>query len=383
MPGRTITVAVLTAALLVSASGCWNQNELPEYAFVQAIGIDTLEDGNVMLTTLFYKPGDGGAAEGGAKASESGFVVRTKGETIFEAVRDITIHMGRKAQWSHMRIILLGEQAAREGRLQGLMDYFLRDHEPRETTNLVVTVGRAGPYLEQKSLIESTIGQQLREMNTAAHNFSGKTLAVDLLSAAIQLKSETGVAMLPYAFANRKPLGGLSVAGLAIFKQGRLVRKLSPQQTEFLLMMRNQYTQGIVEVTCKEDETKKNALEKVTATTSVRIVPTADTVAVRIHTDLLGGYGELRCLTIRTPQDEREESRRISALLEDEFRDTIRFMQKNKLDLLGIADRMYRTRPGLWMKWRKQWDRKFAEATFEVDIELKIVNSGMIIPKSY
>lgn len=375
---KTIT-AVAAIAVIAIASGCWNKRELPEYAFVQAVAVD-LVDGQVLLSTHFYKPGGGMGEDGGPDAG--GFVVRSIGNTVFEAVRDITIHLGRMAQWSHMRIILVGEQAAADNRIHDILDFFQRDHEPREGVIVAIAEGEAGSYLSDKAIIESTIGQQLREMNTTAFRSSAKTKTETILGLAIRMRSETQTALLPYLYREKPPLDSVSFAGTAVVKQGKLVGRLSPQQTKYTLMFRNEFERGILEFDCKEYPEMKNALENVQSRARISVTPAGENVTVKLQIKLQASYGELRCLSIQTPQEEQREISRIKQELEKEMNGVIQEMQRRKFDLLDIGDRLYRKHPTLWQRWKKDWDAKFAAASIELNVDLRITNSGMLMPRS-
>ncbi|MFC5652521.1 hypothetical protein ACFPYJ_26060 [Paenibacillus solisilvae] len=58
--------------------------------------------------------------------------------------------------------------------------------------------GKAGKYLNVSPFIESTIGEQLRTMEYSATRYSAKTVKTNLLDLTIQLKSQVGIALLPY-----------------------------------------------------------------------------------------------------------------------------------------------------------------------------------------
>ena len=63
----------------------------------------------ISLTTQIYKPSQGVSATG-AKAAKSAYLnVITQNESISRAIRDIPLNLGRKAQWSHTRLIIIGE----------------------------------------------------------------------------------------------------------------------------------------------------------------------------------------------------------------------------------------------------------------------------------
>lgn len=375
-------VFVLSIFCLFSLTGCWNKFELTDWAFVQAIAIDDSPDGKLQLTTHFYKPGGGGSLEGGPQGP-SAFNITTKANTVFEAIRDIPLRLGRKAQWSHMRIILISDQLGKKRNIKELTDFFVRDHEPRDTVTVVIAKGTAKDYLVQKPFIESTIGQQLKEMSRSASKFSAKTKNVDLLDLAIQFRSQTGIAILPFIYSNGSPGQNIAMSKLAVIKDGILVSDfMDSANVESLLILRNEFDYGILEIPCK-DNGKKETFEVTSLHTRTRIKPDSKTVSVQIDTKLKGSFSEIRCTSALNSDTESEAIHRIRAHVEKELRKTIRLAQNKKLDLLEIGDWLYRLRPALWTKWRSSWDNRFAQADFNIHIDIEVVNSGVLISKPY
>ncbi|MFC3772498.1 Ger(x)C family spore germination protein [Paenibacillus sp. GCM10012303] len=374
-------VFALCICCLFSLSGCWNKFELTDWAFVQAIAMDGSPDGKVQLTTHFYKPGGGGSLEGGQQGPTA-FNITTKADTVFEAIRDIPLRLGRKAQWSHMRIILISDQLGKTRNMKELTDFFMRDHEPRDTVTVVIAKGTAKDYLTEKPFIESTIGQQLREMSRSAARLSSKTKDVDMLNLAIQFKSQTGIALLPYLYSNGFP--GEALSKLAVLKDGKLVNDfMNSANVESLVILRDEFDFGILEIPCGGDSGKKETIEVTSLHTKKRVTTDAESVSVRLDTKIKGSFSEIRCTSALNTDAENQVVERIRVYLEKELRKVIRLSQQRKLDLLGIGDWLYRHRPELWKKWKPGWDNRYAKADFDLHIDVEVVNSGVLISKPY
>lgn len=380
---KRLLVIVLSVGLLFSLSGCWNKFELTDWAFVQAIAIDDAPDGKLQLTTHFYKPGGGGSLEGGQQGPAA-FNITTKADTVFEAIRDIPLRMGRKAQWSHMRIIVISEQIGKKRNVQELTDFFVRDHEPRGTVNVIMAKGEAKDFLEQKPFIESTIGQQLKEMSQSASRFSAKSKNVNILDLAIQFRGQTGIVLLPYTYMSDAANKDIALSKLAVIKDGRVVDDfMNSANVESLLMLRDEFQFGILEVPCKDRSNLKETFEITSLQTTARIKPKQDTVSVRFNTKIKGSFSEIRCTSALNLDAEKQVAGRIRDYVEKEQRKTIALAQSKKLDLVGIGDWLYRHQPDLWMQWKSDWDERFARADFDIHIDVQIINSGVLISKPY
>ncbi|MGF7186370.1 Ger(x)C family germination protein [Desulfitispora alkaliphila] len=118
---------------LIFITGCWNRVELSERALVMGTGIDKGEEGTVKVTIQVLQPikkGVPAAGIGGDGSENAVWVVTSTGETLFDAARNFVKQSGRTLFWQYNEIIVIGEEAAREGILP-LLDFFVRDHELR------------------------------------------------------------------------------------------------------------------------------------------------------------------------------------------------------------------------------------------------------------
>ncbi|TYP73929.1 Ger(x)C family spore germination protein [Paenibacillus methanolicus] len=371
---RRLLTFALIGALPLLAAGCGDQAELTERAFVMGMAFDRGEDGKLLLTLQIYKPSQSVAAKG--KTGRPYINVKTSGSTVMEAIRDLTVHIGRKAQFSHLRSILISEKLAREGMMSELLDIFYRDNEPRLTCSVIITRGKAGPYLEVAPLIENTVSQQYYLNERVAAKYSGKSVHASLLKLAIQLRSASASAMVPYLTQSSesgttKP----SMAGIAIIRDGRMTDKLTGTETEGLLMLNDVYHGGVVEIPCGSaggDEQGKGteSVELLQFHTAKKINIKGDTadVAYRMHADA-AALG-LACSHITTSTHEKELSECVAERIKAHAESAFRHLQRSQADALGIGNAIYQRHPALWRAWEKDWPERFAKlnVTFEVDV---------------
>lgn len=154
IPLWTRTVAILLGAALLG--GCWNRRELDTLAIVAGLGLDRdVETGKIQLTAQIIKPGEvktvkvggaGGGGGGGGKASAV-WVIKSTGDTVFDAVRNMVTQSSRKLYFAHNQIIVIGKKTAEQG-VWPLLDFFVRDHEIRWTIWVLVADGKASDVLE-------------------------------------------------------------------------------------------------------------------------------------------------------------------------------------------------------------------------------------------
>ncbi len=91
-----------------------------------------------------------------------------------------------------------------------------------------------------------------------AHKNTGKSLKSSFIDLMLELKGETAVAAVPYVYFDPKnrPISS-PVTGLALMKKGKLVDVLPSKKIESLLMLKDEYESGILQIECPGESKKK------------------------------------------------------------------------------------------------------------------------------
>lgn len=371
------TLVFLSFLLL---TGCWNKFELTEWGFVQAVAIDINDSGRIELASHIYKP-SGGAQTGSSKKEAAYFNILTEGVSIVDAIRDIPTQLGRKAQWSHMRTILIGEEVAKQKNVGELLDFFVRAQEPRDTVYIIITKGNAKKYLDIKPLIEHTVGQQLREIALNASRYSAKTSYINLYGLFMELKGEGHAAAVPYVYITESKPPSTMIAGIALLKNGKMLTNiLQPKNAQSYLLLVNQYKGGIITIPCAS---QKNAIHESlvvdSAKSKLKTIVQGDSLRIKASISIVGTVGELYCTSLKTAAEQTEFGQKVAAEVKKNLLSTIELFQNNKIDIIGIGNQMYRKHPALWKKWRGTWGERFANSEFDIEVEVNVDSSGMII----
>ncbi|WP_248928241.1 Ger(x)C family spore germination protein [Paenibacillus hamazuiensis] len=371
------SICVLAICLL---TGCWDRAELPQKGFVMGVAADEAEGGKIALTTQVFRPSQG-IGPAGSKAAENAYVnVQTIDDTVPRAIRDIPINLGRKAQWSHTRLIIVSEKLARDRGINNLIEFFMRDHEPRLTISFMIVEGRADAYLRTKPLIENTISQQLVQSEETAASFSSKTINSNLLKLGLQMKSEVGNATVPYLYLTREPSPTVTnTAGIALLKKGKLAGLMPPSKVEILQMLLNEYESGMIDIPCGAETESggiKEAVEVVSARSSWRPVIGEDSVIVSGKLKMDVAITELSCSRVEKVEEEQQFAKKVEETVERRIAETIDWLKNKKFDALGLGDKVYKKNPALWKQWKEGWDDRFASSEFHFDVKVRVINSG-------
>ncbi|MDQ6419657.1 Ger(x)C family spore germination protein [Paenibacillus sp. LHD-117] len=377
--GSLTLLAALSAALL---TGCWSKFELPERAFVMGVALDQREDGKIEMLTQVYRPSSTEIGKSTSTVAESSVNVKTVDDTVMEAIRDIPIHLGRKAQWSHMRIIIVGEKLARSTNILQTLDLFYRDHEPRDNVSLMIANGKAAKLFEKKPMIEQTTSQQFLRTGESSYRNAAKTLDTTLIDLMLRMKSVQTDAALAYVYEDPKSKETFSAAGLALFKKGVMKSVLPASKVEGFLMLSNDYKAGVVEIRCPGTKLEKETAEVLSLHASLNPVVKGDDVSLGIRIQGQITINEMKCTKINTLQDEEAFVRKIEEAVKRQAAGTLDFLQKRQMDAIGLGNRIYRSDPKAWARLQSNWSSRFAAIPYDIRVKIKLISGGTISSKS-
>jgi spore germination protein KC len=377
---NSITIKGLSIfCLLILLTGCWNSYELTDFAFLMGVSIDQAEDGKVEINAQIYSPVETVGGTGG-RDKPSYNNIKTINNSLFDASRDLPRLLGRKAQWGHTRLILIGEDIAKNHNIEKVLDFFYRDHETRFTMYVMITEGKAADFFEKKPFIERTVAQQLRAMTDSSQRYASKTQQAMLLDIAIQMNSKVQTAIIPYVKLKSKETNSPHVEGVVIVSKGQLVEQLSSDQTEKLLMLINDYKQGVIEFPCLDGGDKKELkenLEVYSVTTKMTPNFTKGPPTVHMVTKIKGVIGELQCSKVTSEEEVKKLEEHIEKTLKEKLVALIEQSQEKKVDILDLGNELYKKNPALWKKWEKEWNNRYADIQFVNDVEVTVESTGL------
>jgi spore germination protein KC len=375
-------IKYLVASSLLFLSGCWNHSELTEFVFVQSLAIDQTKGGKIKLTTQFYKPAPKIASAGGG-GGQSYLNIETEAKSVFDAIRDITIHVGRKANWGHVRFIVISDKAAKKYSVAELLDFFFRDHEPRLLTGIAITEGMASNFLKTKPHVENTVSEQLNEATKTGSKFSGKTYPANFYTLGKQIHSEVDTVYAPLLKKDEtKMKNNIYVDGLAIIQNGRLQETLTNHDTKYLMMAINQLQFGILELPCKNKKLKES-FEITDANTKTSLTLKNGVPHYTIKPKMKVVIGELHCTSIERGVQLVEINKKLEAMVNKHIEHVLKTSQKENLDIIGLGNEIYRSNPQLWFKIKKNKTPYYKNTVFKVHSKINILNTGTDVSKPF
>lgn len=379
---------------IVVISGCWNSKELSHLAIVSAIGIDKIpENQQYRVSFQVINPSEisSGTQGGGGGRTTPVSVFTETGNTFFEIIRKASRKVPRELFFSHVRMLVLSEQLARDG-IEDLFDVFERVHQIRLTTKVVVARGSSAESVlgivtpTEKIIANSTAGK-LR-LSSKLYSESIELSIDDIIRALVSKGREpviTGIKIFGdiKEGTNKKnvektePDATTGTRGIAMFKDGRLQRWLDGTEARGVLRIQNKMKSTIEVLDC-EDKKNVIAIELSRSKTDVKVEVRNGRPVFHISIMEEGKITEAKCAIDLT---KIEEFTKLELQWNDktkrEVTASVKAAQREGCDIFGFGEVLNRANAKEWKKVMSDWNSLFAQSEVVISVNSFIRNSGM------
>ncbi len=203
------SLAVCLLAGPLTLTGCWDLHETEDFAHAALMAIDKgASPGSIRVTLLVQEPlGQPGAAPGSAAGSAVGFVTATaEGPSLFAATERIKDVTDRVLTYTHVQVVIFGEDLAREG-LTSTLDALLRSREFRRSVLTAVADGVAGEAILEtvRGDIEVVPSAYLGSISLMHLMTTGHSVAIRLHDVAIAYSEPGEEVVMPLLSPAPKP----------------------------------------------------------------------------------------------------------------------------------------------------------------------------------
>ncbi|MGG3800573.1 Ger(x)C family spore germination protein [Metabacillus fastidiosus] len=387
---RMILVIITVISILIFLSGCWNRRELNELAIVVGIGIDKVDD-HFLVTTQVINPGQV-ATQKSSIAKEPVIVYQETGDTVFEAIRKITTTSPRKMYASHLRMIVLGEELAKDG-IGEMLDILLRDQEFRMDFYIMVAQGmKAKDILKVSTPLEKIPSNKMfNALETSQKEWSAtKAVTLHELVKTIVREGEalvlTGITVkgdkdLAHSIDNLErtvPNGDLQITNLAVFKKDKLIGWLDEMEGKTYNVLTNNEKSTTINLSCPKGG--KVVYEVKNSSTDTKAEIRNGKPEIDLDISVEGDIAEVECDMDLTKEGTIEEIEKIyEKEAESYFRNAISQIQEHhETDIFGFGEEIHRKNPKIWRKIKGDWNEQFKYLPVNIKVRGEIKQIGTV-----
>ncbi|MDP4108583.1 MAG: Ger(x)C family spore germination protein [Bacillota bacterium] len=371
----------LCIAAFTGFSGCLRSTEISDLPLTLGLGVDKSDDpAGFKIIAQIAKPSQlkNPASGGGGGSSEPAYAnFESGGETIFDAIRNLTKMIGDRIFASHSEVLLFGNGIAREG-MRDYIDFFLRNPDVRPSAYIIVTQSTVKEIMDLKPLLENVPVTSLKRI-LKTQEFTSETAKVTLIEFTSCLMSKTKSAVAPVAgVAENGGKKAAFISGLAVFKNYKLAGTFNRKETRGLLWVLDKIKKGILNVPKKEDG-KKIAIEIISS--KCKAIPEIKGTKLRVHIKIReqGSLSEQPVGDDFISLDGLEYLKQAQAdAIKDEIMSAFNKSVELKTDPFGFGELLHKKYPKEWKNMEQYWDSLYPTIELVFDIKTSLVKTDAI-----
>ncbi|OLO39418.1 hypothetical protein BTR23_09125 [Alkalihalophilus pseudofirmus] len=377
----TLKKAIVFLMMSFFLIGCWDREEINDVAFVVGTAIDKKED-QYMVSIQIPLVGEMGGQSGGGGGTtgdKTWFIDSATGETIREANERKQSALSRNINFSHRRIVVIGEDLAKDG-LMPAFDILARGQQNRLTAFIVIADGLGRDVLNADAPIEQYPSEMLRELTIGA-----TTKPIFLKTFMYHFVEEGLDAYAPVVKLVETEPGdkgeaqtNIQIDGLAILKKDKLVELLEPEKAKYVLLTMNQANLPTFKIDAP-DHTGKLMIQLQEYETNLSPSINEEEVTMEINIRAKGALVEnMSTFSMRNYENKKKVEQHLEEKLKTDVKQTIHHLQSLGSDPIGFGQLLRRNKVNEWMKLKGQWENVYPKIEIKVDARVHIEHEGVL-----
>jgi len=402
---KFISLLLSIVLCIVALSGCYDNNEIEDLAYIIAIGIDEADSNSFNLTFQAAVPKSiSGGSSGGGGGGESTNIISFKTDNFLSGFKKTSEYLSRKINLSHTKIIVVSEKIAKEGItafLNGLHNF----SDLRPNVHIIVSSEGAKKYIEsiQPKLSSNPAryydllfksyetGFLVPDTHIEDYLYRAKNYGIQPVTIytekdkdIIEGKKPSGDEGSEKSDVKSKKSGdskkeNMAIKGLAVFQMDKMVGKLDPKEATIFALIKGSNNNVRIEVTDPLDERFKvlgTVNREKSSSTKVRIENGKPQININLKLNI-----NVQAVQSDNDYDESEKAAKLKKVYEDYLNKGINSLLEKatyefKSDIFGfgeLAKRNFKTID----EWDKaKWPDIFPQSKYDFKVDLEIMRRG-------
>ena len=376
---KTIFIILITFLL----TGCYDHKELNTISILTASEINKNDD-NFIVKAQIVNP----QSPDKTTNAEAPYIIYTGiGKTIQEAYRQIKLQSARYIYASHLEIIIIDEELAKND-ISEIIDFYLRT--PASRAEFKVLIGKDNNILSVTTPIDEISASSIKKSLEATNNFLGITKLVTMSDfTEMTLNPNIEVILPSIKMDHNNPDGDnientksteintmYKLDNLAIFKDNKLLGYLNKDESLAYNMITNNIKNSIITYPC--DKNKYMSLEIITSKSDIKIKDLKPNIDINLTTTI----NESACkLNISNEKELNKLTKEIESYLNKQILTNINNIRNNyNSDIFGFLDIIYKHDYNTYQKVKDNWyNNYFKELDIKVTSHIKITSKGNVL----
>lgn len=388
--GHNFSIILITFISLLVLTGCWGKREVEDLAPLLGLGLDLGDKpGTFLVTEQFARPKKEGST--GADIEERTFSIEaSSGREAFEKFSEVTY---RTPFVGALKVVIIGEDAAKAGGFNDMLDFVQRFSEFRRSMYLVLAKGKAQdilnlklrsgllPALAIKSNIEG--GEELSTFPTVrlGHYLTilGTKSTAPILPIVESVKSGEGV---EYKTDNKDEAGEIRLQRAGVMRGDRLADLLTDEETKGYMWLDNSVMQRLINTVDLKDTSVKFGGQVLESRTKYKMKTNGE--KKELHYQIQTSIAIDEILGLKKPLSGaewvelvNEAERDFAKVIEKECQSSLKKQRELGLDYLGVGRHIEQKNSAYWKTIKDQWKEEITNFPVSLEVKVTIHHSGM------
>jgi spore germination protein KC len=296
----------------------------------------------------------------------------TIADSITEAYHNMGLRLNRELFFEHMRILVLGEDVARQG-IRQVINVFARQVQFNRRSRFVIAEGTAKKILEIEPWVEKIKAEYLQSIY-ANETVTGKFVDGDFGDFLHQINAFNGDALVSKITPGKQEV---SIGGAAVINDYKLVGWLSEEETQGVNFFLGKMRGGALVV---GDPHSGDEASFVVRRAHRKLYMVSDKPIPRftVQINIEGDVTEITHKREIEVEEIKGIQKAVADIVKRQIEKGLSKLQKDyKTDLLRLNDYMYKYHPKVWQNYEDVWDDIFPDVEITVDVKVQIRDIGV------
>ena len=370
---------ILLINLIIICSGCFNYNELNNYAIATGMAIDINKDKYEVSVLISNSPKSSNASSG---KDYTTVVYSGKGKTIYEAIKHIGLISPKELYIGHLSVLIISEDVAKKG-INDSIEFLLE--EPRSKKNFYVALSKDSKAKEVLSITSPLTDFPSQNLSSNIKNTSalqGSVSAIDFNTLLYKLVNKgTDLSLNGFSIVgdvkdeikkSNTDKAYIKLSPLAIFKGDKLKYWTTEDESNGINIINNKIKELHLKLDCDNGNIIINT----------QILETKKAIdkkgIVTLNAKGKASINEVSCDIDLTKQDNiRKIENKINNKIKKLESNAIKLSKKYSTDIFGIGLMYYQDYPDEYNKI-KNYDKFYNNIKFKTKVDIRINTYGSL-----
>jgi len=368
-----LTVLVMT---LFTFSGCWDYREIDKLPVVVGMAIDINDEGKHVVTAELVDIAESGHESAMVKPR----IIRTEGDTLFDALRNAIAFEKGRIYTGHLELVILGRSAL-ESRLVEVLDFLIRDVEARMSIWLLASQeDTAAELLETNTITGKVRTFEISQMIEAQKDLA-KSFEMNINEFMNQMQCRGCSSVIPsMKLHNTAGTETQALSGTAILKNNRLSGFIDGEETKYFCLITDRVKGGILVIDSEPGKQRKDtALEILENKTKIKPKLSDGKISIEVEIKTKVALGEHGSTKHKYSEGIEVHKKQAEDLIRDNASALVKKMQTEfDADIFGFGHSIHMDYPELWRKIEDNWDEYFKTLEVVIKPAVEITESGLL-----